>query len=117
MNRALTPDLHGAFETVLGPAAVAGAFALGIGEAATVAACAFGVLAIAMALQVAGPRRVVPLSQHAGIDYLLAAFAVVAGVAIGLATGEWAGTSFLVGVGVVQALLTASTRFSAPLGA
>ena len=44
-------------------------------------------------------------------------FAVIAGLAVGIATGEWAGTVFLVGVGVVQVALTASTRFSAPLGA
>ena len=48
---------------------------------------------------------------------MLAAVAAVAGLAIGVATGEWAQGIFLVGVGAAQVALTASTRFSVPAGA
>jgi hypothetical protein len=47
---------------------------------------------------------------------MLALAAVVFGIAIGLVTGDVAATVFLVGVGVAQTALTASTRFSAPRG-
>ena len=50
---------------------------------------AIGALLLGLALQAAGPRRTVPLSAHAGFDYMLAAVAAVAGLAIGVATGEW----------------------------
>jgi hypothetical protein len=117
MTRVIPLDVHAAIEIIAGPAIAAAPFALGLGEAATTVGLVVGVLLIALALQVPGPRRSVPLSAHAGFDYLLAAFAVIAGLAIGIGTGEWAGTGFLVGVGAIQVALTASTRFSAPAGA
>jgi hypothetical protein len=42
--------------------------------------------------------------------------AMILGVAIGIGTGDVAATVFLVGVGVAQTALTASTRFSVPRG-
>ena len=90
---------------------------LGFGEAAAVAGFAIGALLLGLAVQAPGPRRTVPISAHAGVDYMLAAAAAVAGLAIGVATGEWAQGIFLVGVGAAQVALTASTRFSVPAGA
>ena len=117
MLRVIPVTVHAAVETLVGPAIMAAPFALGLGRGATIVSCVLGVFVIGLALQVPGPRRAVPLSVHAGFDYALAALAVVAGLAIGLGTGEWAATAFLAGVGIVLAALTASTRFSLPAGA
>jgi hypothetical protein len=78
---------------------------------------AIGAILLGLALQAAGPRRTIPLSAHAGFDYMLAAVAGISGLAIGIATGEWAQGIFLVGVGVAVVALAASTRFSVPAGA
>jgi hypothetical protein len=99
------------------PAVIAAPFLLGFGEAATVVAFVIGALLLGFAVQAAGPGRTIPLSAHAGFDYMLAAFAGISGLAIGIATGEWAQGVFLVGVGVASVALTASTRFSVPAGA
>jgi hypothetical protein len=56
--------------------------------------------------------RVIPHTLHAA-----AAVAILVGIATGLAAGEWRATIFLVGVGLAQAALTASTRWSVPAGA
>ncbi len=99
------------------PAVIAAPFLLGFGEAATVVAFVIGALLLGFAVQAAGPGRTIPLSAHAGFDYMLAAFTGISGLAIGIATGEWAQGVFLVGVGVASVALTASTRFSVPAGA
>ncbi len=108
---------HAAIETIAGPAIMAAPFVFGFGQSAALIAFVIGALLLGLAIQAAGPGRAIPLSAHAGFDYLLAAGAAISGVAIGLATGEWGAASFLVGVGVAQVALTAATRFSAPLGA
>ena len=111
--RAISLSIHSAIEVLAAPAIMAAPFVFGFGQAATVIAVTIGVLLLGLALQVEGPRRTVPLSAHAGFDYLLAASAAIGGLAVGLATDEWYAASFLVGVGAAQVALTASTRFSA----
>jgi hypothetical protein len=106
--------VHAAIETVAAPAIMAAPLLLGFGQAAAVVAFAIGALLLGLAVQTVGPRRTIPLSAHAGFDYALAAVAASAGLAVGIATGEWAQGVFLVGVGVAQVALTASTRFSVP---
>jgi hypothetical protein len=96
---------------------MAAPFLLEFGAAATVLSVAIGALLLGLALQVEGPRRTVPLSAHAGFDYTLAMVAAFGGLAVGLVTGEWYSAVFLVGVGLAQVLLTASTRFSMPRSA
>jgi hypothetical protein len=108
---------HAAIETVAAPAVMAAPFLFGFGQAASVIAFAFGAMLLGLAFQAVGPRRSIPLSAHAGFDYMLAAFAALGGIAVGLGTGEWNAATFLVGVGAVLATLTASTRFSVPAGA
>ena len=117
MTRVIPLDIHAAIEIVAGPTIMAAPLVLDLGTAAAIIGFVVGVFLVALALQVPGPRRSIPLSAHAGFDYLLAAFAVIAGLAVGIGTGGWAGTVFLVGVGAVQVVLTASTRFSAPASA
>jgi hypothetical protein len=115
--RSIPLGIHGAFETIAAPAIMVAPFVLGFGEAATAVCIGLGAVLLGLALQLEGPRRTVPLSAHAGFDYLLAAIAIGSGVAIGIVAEEWSATVFLVGVGVIQAMLTASTRFSLAAGA
>jgi hypothetical protein len=116
-SRAIPLSAHVAIELVAAPAIIAAPLLLGFGPAATVVGFAIGAILLGLALQAAGPGRTIPLSAHAGFDYLLAAAAGISGLAIGIATGEWAQGIFLVGVGVGLVALTASTRFSVPAGA
>jgi hypothetical protein len=95
------------------PAIMVAPFVLGFGAPATIVAVTVGALLLGLSLQGDAPARSVPLAAHAGFDYTLATAAMASGVAIGLATGEWYATSFLVGVGAAMIALTASTRFTA----
>ena len=112
ITRAVPLSVHGALEVIAAPAIMAAPFLFDFGQAATVVAVIFGVLLLGLALQLEGPRRTVPLSAHAGFDYALAIFAALAGLAVGIGTGEWGATAFLVGIGLAQVALTSSTRFS-----
>jgi predicted cation transporter len=117
MTRTVSHSLHAAVEILGGVAVMAAPFVLGLGRSAAIISVVLGALAIGAALQIGGPERRVPLTAHASFDYVLATFAIVAGLALGIASGEWRATVFLVGVGVGQAALTASTRWSVPAGA
>jgi hypothetical protein len=77
-----------------------------------------GILLLGLATSVYGDaeRGNLPLSAHAGLDYTLAAATLAAGVVAGIA-GDYVATVFLVGFGSAHLALTASTRFSRPLGA
>ena len=117
VSRAIPLSAHAATEMVAAPAIIAAPLLLGFGPAATVIGFLIGALLLGLAVQAAGPGRTIPLSAHAGFDYALATVAGFSGLAIGIATGEWAQGIFLVGIGVALASLTASTRFSVPAGA
>ena len=71
---------------------------LGFTQAAALVAFVIGALLLGLALQAAGPRRTVPLSAHAGLDYMLAAVAAVAGLVIGIDTGGGPKESFWSGL-------------------
>lgn len=111
--RGIPLSVHSVLEMFAAPAIMVAPFLLGFGLAATVLAVAIGIALIGLALQADGSGTAVPLSAHAGFDYTLATAAAVGGVAVGLVTGEWAAGVFLVGIGVAQIALTASTRFTA----
>jgi hypothetical protein len=110
-------SVHGALEVIAAPAIIAGPVLLGLDPAAAVVSFVFGTILLGLSLSLFGDRRVVSLTSHAGFDYLLALAVVVAGIAIGIATGDAVAMIFLVGVGVAQTALTASTRFSVARGA
>lgn len=109
--------LHAGVETFAAPAIMAAPFFFGFGPAASVICVVTGALLLGLAIQVPGPQRTVSISAHATYDYALALFAVSGGIAVGLITGGWGATIFLVGIGAAMATLTASTRFSVPRGA
>jgi hypothetical protein len=115
--RGIPLSAHSALEVAAAPVIMVAPILLGFGAAATAIAIALGVILLGHALLIDGSRRPVPLSTHAGLDYVLGALAASAGLAVGATTGEWSAGVFLVGVGAAQVTLTAFTRFSAPLRA
>jgi hypothetical protein len=117
VSRSIPLSAHAAIEMVAAPAIIVAPLLLGFGPAASMVSFVIGALLLGLAVQAAGPGRTIPLSAHAGFDYMLASVAGISGLAIGIATGEWAQGIFLVGVGVALVALTASTRFSVPAGA
>ena len=116
--RAIPIDVHAALEVVAAPLLIVAPFALGFGYLAGALSIALGILLIGLASSIYGDtsRGSVPLSAHAGLDYILAAATIAVGVVAGIA-GDYIATVFLVGFGSVHMALTASTRFSRPLGA
>jgi predicted cation transporter len=112
-NRSIPLSIHAGLEALLGPAIMVAPFVFGFSEAAAVISVVVGAILLGLALQVPGPQRSLPLSYHADFDYALASFALAAGAALGFIAGDWAAASFLVGIGAVLVMLTASTRFSA----
>jgi hypothetical protein len=117
LTRGIPLSAHGAIEVFAAPAVMAAPFVFDFGTAATVVSVVLGALLLTLALQVEGTRRSVPLHAHAGFDYVLATIAISAGLTVGAATGAWAESVFLVGIGIAQVALTASTRFTAPRNA
>ena len=114
--RTIPLSIHAGIETFLAPAIMAAPFLFGFGPAASVICVLVGALLLGLALQVPGPQRSVSISSHAALDYALATFAIAGGLAVGLLTGAWGATIFLVGIGAALVTLTASTRFSVPRG-
>ena len=117
LSRHIPLAIHAGIETLAAPLVMAAPFIFGFGGAATIACLTVGGLLLYLALQIPGPQRTVPLSDHAAFDYALAAFAALAGIVTGLVTGNWDPTILLVGIGAAQVALTASTRFSVPRSA
>jgi hypothetical protein len=116
--RAIPIHVHAALEVGAAPLLMVAPFALGFSHLAGALSIALGVLLLGLATSVYGDseRGNVPLSAHAGLDYTLAVATMVAGVVAGIA-GDDVATVFLVGFGSAHMALTASTRFSRPLGA
>jgi hypothetical protein len=113
LTRGIPLSVHGAIEVFAAPAIMAAPFVLGFGQLATIVAVVFGALLLGLALQVESPRRTMPLSAHAGFEYMLAVLAIGTGIGLGIATNAVSEAVFLVGIGAAQVALTASTRFSA----
>jgi len=116
--RSIPIHVHAALEIVGAPLLIAAPFALGFSHLAGALSIALGILLIGLATSVYGDaeRGSVSLSAHAGLDYTLAAATIAAGVVAGIG-GDYIATVFLVGFGSAHLALTASTRFSRPLGA
>jgi hypothetical protein len=117
LSRAIPFGAHAVIETVAAAALMILPLLLGFDPGVALTAFVIGALLLGLGLQATGPQRAIPLSAQAGFEYALAGVAIVAGLAVGIATGLWAQGVFLVGVGVAQVALTASTRFSVPAAA
>jgi hypothetical protein len=118
LSRAISINVHAALEVAAAPLLMVAPFALGFDYLAGALSIGLGVLLIGLATSVYGDtsRGSLPLSAHAGFDYTLAATTIAAGVVAGIG-GDYIATVFLVGFGFAHMALTASTRFSRPLGA
>jgi|SRR5262245_7453811 len=116
--RAVPIDVHAALELAAAPLLIVAPFALGFDYLAGALSIALGILLIGLATSLYGDstRGILPLSAHAGLDYTLAAATIAAGVVAGIG-GDYIATIFLAGFGSAHMALTASTRFSRPLGA
>ena len=112
--------MHSAVEVVAAPLLLAAPFAFGFSIAAAAVSIALGALLTGLAISVhggEGNRGSLPLQAHAGFDYVIAAITIALGIAVGFAAGDFAAGIFMVGFGSAHLALTASTRFSRPLGA
>jgi len=116
--RGIPIHVHAGLEMLGAPILIAAPFALGFSHLAAALSIALGILLLGLALSVYGDpsRGNVTLTAHAGLDYTLAAATIAAGVVAGIG-GDYIATVFLVGFGSAHMALTASTRFSRPLGA
>ena len=106
-------------EVLAAPLLIVAPFALGFGIVAGALSIALGALLIGLAVSISAGRAsgpAVPLTAHAGFDYVLAAITIAVGIAL-LITGPAAAGIFMVGFGFAHLALTASTRYSRPLGA
>jgi hypothetical protein len=110
--RAIPLAIHGVIEIVAAPVLIAAPFVLEFGTAAGAASIALGATLMGLALATHGEQRTVPLSAHAGLDYLIGGIAILAGFSLGIGGAPAIATAFLVGFGAAHLALTASTRFS-----
>ena len=110
--------VHAAVEMLAAPLLIVAPFVLGFGYAAGALSIALGVLLIGLAVSIYGDgeRASVPLAAHAGLDHVLATVTIAVGIAL-LVTGSPAAAIFMVGFGSLHLALSASTRYSRPLGA
>ncbi len=112
LSRTVPLAIHGVVEIVAAPVLIAAPFVLGFGYAAGATSIALGALLMGLALSSHGENRSIPVTTHAGFDYLIAAIAIFTGLALALGGAPPVATIFLVGFGVAHMALTASTRFS-----
>jgi hypothetical protein len=117
MTRAIPLYVHAAIEVLAAPLLIVAPFVLGFGAAAGAVSIAIGAVLLGLAVSIHDHRGTVPLSAHAELDYTIAVTTIVAGIVLGIVTANPVITIFMVGFGSLHIVLTASTRFSRPLGA
>jgi hypothetical protein len=110
--RAVPLAIHGVLEIIAAPVLIAAPFVLGFGPEAGAASIALGTMLMGLALSTHGEHRTIPLTAHAGFDYVISGLAIVAGLALAIGEAPLVATAFLVGFGAAHMALTASTRFS-----
>ncbi|MFN2613038.1 MAG: hypothetical protein ABR536_06695 [Solirubrobacterales bacterium] len=117
MNRAISLHVHGAVEITAAPLLIVAPFLFGFGAFAAAVSISLGAILIGLALSIHDQRGAIPLRAHAELDYTIATVTLLAGVILGITAGNPVITFFMVGFGALHMALTASTRFSRPLGA
>ena len=118
LSRTLPVGIHVVLDLALVAVLIAAPFVFGFSLGAGAVSIALGILLTGLALSIYGEadRAQLPLQAHAGFDYVIAAITIALGIAIGFAAGDFAAGIFMVGFGSAHLALTASTRFSRPLG-
>jgi len=112
-SRAIPHEAHTVIEIIAAPVLMAAAFVLGLGHSAAMITFILGALLMGLAISGVTETRAIPLSAHAGFDYVIATLTIFTGIAAGIAGAPPLATLFLVGFGAAHLALTASTRFSA----
>lgn len=118
-SKAIPIQVHGALEVLAAPLLLVAPFALGFSAAAGLISFAIGAVLIGLAISIygeSGERGTLPLSAHAGFDYLLAGTTIALGLLVGFA-GDPAAGLFLFLFGSAHLGLIASTRYTRPMGA
>ena len=118
--RAIPIHVHAALEMVAAPLLLVAPFLFGFSILAGAFSIGLGILLTGLAVSIYGGQGghgSLPLTAHAGFDYVLAAVTIGLGTLIGIATNDFAATVFMVGFGSAHLALTASTRYTRPLGA
>ena len=110
-------DVHGALEVLAAPLLIVAPFVLGFGHVASAVSIALGAVLIGLAISIQDEHGPIPLRAHAELDYTIATVTIAAGIVLGITTGNPVVAAFMVGFGALHIALTASTRFSRPLGA
>ncbi|MGH2982049.1 MAG: hypothetical protein ACRDKV_08415 [Solirubrobacterales bacterium] len=110
--RAIPLAIHGVVEVLAATVLIAAPFLLGFGYEAGAVSIVLGTMLMGLALSTHGEHRTVPLTAHAGLDYVIGGIAIVGGLALAIADAPLVATTFLVGFGAAHMALTASTRFS-----
>ena len=119
-SRLVPIHVHGALEVLAAPLLLAAPFALGFSVAAGIVSIALGVILVGLASSIYGgesERGTLPLSAHAGFDYVVAGATIFVGLIAGFATGDTVAGLFLIGFGSAHLALIAGTRYSRPVGA
>jgi hypothetical protein len=112
-TRAIPLSAHATIEILAAPLLMAAPFLFGFGQTAGAISIAMGTLLMGLAISTATEARTIPISAHAGFDYVIGMVTLISGLALGLTTGEAVATAFLVGFGAAHLALTALTRYSA----
>jgi hypothetical protein len=111
--RSVSISAHTAIEIIAAPALMAAPFVLGFSSDIGAVTFLLGTLLMGLAISSATDQRTIPLTAHAGLDYVLAGVTIATGLIFGIATSDPVATAFLVGFGAAHLALTASTRYSA----
>lgn len=115
MSRSIPLHVHGALEVLIAPVLFVAPFVFGFGALAGAVSIAIGAVLLGLAVSIHDENGSIPLRAHAELDYAIATTTIVAGVVLGIVTGNPVVTAFMAGFGALHMALTASTRFSRPL--
>lgn len=112
-SRAIPISAHATIEVLAAPFLMAAPLVLGFSVGAAAITFALGAILMGLAITTTTEERSIPVSAHAGFDYAFAFVTIVAGLLIGITTGDAAPTIFLAGFGAAHLVLAASTRYVA----
>jgi hypothetical protein len=119
-SRAVPIHVHSALEVVAAPLLFVAPFALGFSLSLGALSIALGIVLIGLALSIDGGEggtASLPLTAHANFDFVLATGTIALGLIGGIVTQDPVAGIFMAGFGTAHMALTASTRYSRPLGA
>ena len=103
---------HAVLEMIAGLALMVAPFLLGFGPAGTIVAVTIGTLLVGFAV---GGGEGISIAAHVAFDQLLVTVLLLSAVGLALA-GDRAAALVFLAAGIMQLTLTATTRYTRPLG-